>query len=44
MVRHCDEAVAKPEHALCLANRGLRFYDCRYLQEVANALAFALRR
>ena len=28
MVRHCDEAVAKPVHAVCLINRGSRPYDC----------------
>ena len=27
-VRHCDEAVAKPVHAVCLINRGSWFHDC----------------
>ena len=28
MVRHCDVAVAKPVHAVCLINHGSRPYDC----------------
>lgn len=28
MVRHCDEAVAKPQHAVCLINRESRLYVC----------------
>ena len=28
MVRHCDVAVAKPQHAQCLINRASRFHDC----------------
>ena len=28
MVRHCDVAVAKPEHAVYLINRVGRLYDC----------------
>ena len=37
MVRHCDEAVANPERAVCLINPNIRIYDCDAASQRSSA-------